>query len=200
MSNSEYKVEVRKLLGLDLLRESISFILDLESTMTLEKIYRTQHSPCRTQLFIVKMVIPNEVSVHLVRHSAVGQFHYVSSNRPDWQGHSAREHAEIGRDTLVRHVMILNAKHLMDMAGERLCTKALATTRKVFSMITEEMSKIDKDLANRMKPKCYRQGGVCYEDDPCGVHMNMLREIVEQVPEAIYRDWRNDFIVRNYKG
>lgn len=190
-------IEIKQLTGLDLLRETISFVLDLESTMTLEKIYRTQHSPMRTQLFLIKMVIPSEVSVHLVRHGAVGQFHYVQSHRKDWGG-AAPEEAT--RDTPVRHVMIVNAQHLVNMAGERLCTKALKSTRDVFTQITEEMSKIDKELANRMKPKCYRQGGVCYEDDPCGVHMNMLQQIVEQIPENVYRKWRNDYIIRNYDG
>jgi hypothetical protein len=193
-------VEVRKITDVDLLQEIIGFILDKESTMTLSKIYRTKHSPLRTQLFLVKMNITTEVSVHLVRHAGVGQFHYASSNRPDWCGHDAQEASEVGRQTPVRHVMLLNAEHLMQMANARLCTKALAATRSVMSMICSAVNKVDPDLGTRLVPKCFAQGGLCFEDECCGLNMHMIRQVVEQVPEQIYRDWRNEFIVANYQS
>ena len=189
-------VEVRKVTDLALLREIIGFILDKESTMTLQKAYYSRHSPMRTQLFLVKMEITTEVSVHLVRHSGAGQFHYVSSNRADWNDFSEEEEKEINRQTPVRHVMLLNAEHLLQIAEARLCTKALLATRQVVQAIKEEVEKIDPALAARMHPKCFRQGGVCYEDDPCGIHMLMLRQVVEQIPEKFYRDWRNDFAIK----
>lgn len=195
----EPTVEVRKITDEGFLKEIVGFILDKESTMSLSKIYKTQHSPMRTQLFLVKMEVFSEVSVHFVRHGAVGQFHYVSSNRPDWCGYDAQAASGVGRYTPVRHVMILNAQHLVDIAAARLCTKALASTRKVMSMIREGVSKLDVDLADRMQPQCFRQGGVCYEDNPCGQHLIMLRQIVQQVPESIYRDWRNALAIQQAK-
>jgi len=192
----EPTVEVRKITDEALLQEIIGYVLDKESTMTLSKIYRTGHSPMRSQLFLIKMNITTEVSVHLVRHAAVGQFHYVSSNRADWAGHNAEEASEVGRQTPVRHVMILNAEHLIEMCGKRLCTKALAATREVVRAIREGVRVLDPKLADRLQPQCYHQGGICYEEDPCGQHLIMLREIVEQVPEEVYRDWRNAFLIK----
>lgn len=189
-------VEVRKITDEALLQEIIGFILDKESTMSLSKIYRTKHSPLRTQLFLVKMNITSEVSVHLVRHAGVGQFHYVSSNREDWSG---SEPVHVHRHTPVRHVMLLNAEHLMQMANARLCTKSLAATRNVMSMVCSAVDKVDPELGSRLVPKCFAQGGLCFEDDCCGLNMHMIRQVVEQVPEQTYRDWRNEFIVANYQ-
>ena len=54
---------------------------------TLQQLYGWEHSPSRTQLFWVVMEgIPSFVSVHFVRHAAVGQQHYVMSNRVDRGG------------------------------------------------------------------------------------------------------------------
>lgn len=193
---AEFKptVVVTKVTDVEFLKDIIGFVLDKESTMSLEKAYRTRHSPMRTQFFLVKMTVLSEVSSHFVRHAAAGQFHYVSSNREDW---AEVDPAEVNRLTPVRHVMIVNAEHLTQMAEARLCTKALKTTRQTMEAILLEVLKLDKALADRMRPKCFRQGGVCYEDSPCGIHLIMLREIVEQVPEHIYRAWRNDYLVRN---
>lgn len=53
------------------------------SQMTLEKIYRCEHSPIRTQQFWIELRgIETFVSVHLVRHN-VGVTHFVESNRED---------------------------------------------------------------------------------------------------------------------
>lgn len=196
-SKFEPTVEARKITDEALLREIMGFILDKESTMTLKKIYRTKHSPLRTQLFLFKMNITTEVSVHLVRHAAVGQFHYVSSNREDWSG---KESEEVNRLTPVRHVMILNAEHLMDMCGARLCTKSLAATREVARAIREAVRVIDPALADRLQPKCFAQGGQCTEDEPCGQNMIILKQIIEQVPEEVYRKWRNDFLAETYES
>jgi len=185
-------VEVRKITDVDLLKEVVGFVLDKESTMSLEKIYKTRHSPLRTQFFLVKANVTSEVSVHFVRHAAAGQFHYVSSSRKDWSG---AEPEGVNRLTPVRHVMILNAEHLMQMAEARLCSKALKSTRKVMSLIREGVRSVDEKLADRMQPRCFRQGGVCYEDEPCGQNMIMLKQIVQQVPEEVYRDWRNEYLV-----
>ena len=53
------------------------------SKITLDKMYRAQHSPMRTQIFKIKMEnIPAFVSTHFARHH-VGIDHFVSSKRED---------------------------------------------------------------------------------------------------------------------
>lgn len=189
-------VEARKITDEAFLQEIMGFILDKESTMTLKKIYRTGHSPMRTQLFLFKMEITTEVSVHLVRHAAVGQFHYVSSHREDW---SESKPEDVNRLTPVRHVMLLNAQHVIEMCGARLCTKSLPATREVARAIREAVRVIDPELAHRLQPKCFAQGGQCTEDGPCGQNLVILKQIIEQVPEEVYRKWRNDFLMDNYE-
>ena len=123
------------------------------STMTLAKAYQCQHSPARTQLFKVRLEgIPTFVSVHLVRHSATGQCHFVESNREDRGGEAA------DRLTPVNHLMLLNAQHLMDMAGDRLCYNAHLQTVGIFSRIRNAVRTVDPALAENMVPKCVRMG------------------------------------------
>ena len=55
-----------------------------EAKCTLDQLYMWEHSPSRTQLFwVIMKAIPSFVSVHLVRHAAVGQAHFVMTNRDD---------------------------------------------------------------------------------------------------------------------
>jgi hypothetical protein len=71
------------------------------SQMTLEKIYRCEHSPIRTQQFWIELHgIETFVSVHLVRHK-IGVEHYIESNRDDRipyaEGSSPRYQGYTGR-------------------------------------------------------------------------------------------------------
>lgn len=134
-----------------------------ESKQKLEAAYKHRHSPMRTQLFVVRMyAIPSFVSVHLVRHSAVGQQHYVGSNRVDLGGDPVAD-----RYTPVDHMMVLNAQHLEEMAWDRLCKKSSPETRKVMQHIAEQTLLVDPDLANKMVPRCVYLGR-CDEYKPCG--------------------------------
>lgn len=148
--------------------------LAIESTMhagfeakcTLSQLYLWEHSPSRTQLFWIDMEdIPTKVSVHLVRHAAVGQQHYVMSNRPDRGG--AGDDV-VTRNSPVNHRMLLNAQHLIDMSRKRLCFKASEETRLVMLMIKDSVHYVDKDLATYMVPNCVYRGGYCCEPKPCG--------------------------------
>lgn len=148
--------------------------LAIESTMhagfsakcSLKQLYQWEHSPSRTQMFWVVMEdIPTKVSVHLVRHAAVGQQHYVMSNRPDRGG--AGDDI-VTRNSPVNHRMLLNAQHLIDMSRKRLCYKASKETRLVMTMIRNAVEEIDADLALYMVPNCVYRGGYCCEPRPCG--------------------------------
>jgi len=159
------KIIVEKITDIDLARTACEFTMhsDAESKATLHQLYKSEHSPIRTQLFKIKMYdIPTSASVHFVRHSAVGQLHYVKTNRPD---RGAKEVAD--RDTPVNHLMILNSQHLIDMARQRLCYKAAPETGRVMERITNEITLVDDALGFYMMPNCqYRN--MCPEMKSCG--------------------------------
>lgn len=149
--------------------------LAIESTMhegfeakcSLDQLYRWEHSPSRTQLFWIKLIeIPTFASVHFVRHAAVGQQHFVMSNRPDRGGAGD---TEVNRLSPVNHRMLLNAQHLIDMSRRRLCYKASDTTRLLMKGIKQMLlDGVDPDLARYMVPNCVYRGGYCCEPRPCG--------------------------------
>lgn len=124
--------------------------------------YLSEHSPVRTQMFVVEMTnILSFVSVHLVRHK-FGVEHFVKSNRSDRGGN-----AGANRLSQVNHLMILNAQALINMARKRLCGKASDETQDVMRHIKAGVAAVDPDLAACMVPECvYR--GACYEFQSCG--------------------------------
>lgn len=136
------------------------------SQCTLDQLYRWEHSPSRTQLFWVVMEnIPTKVSVHFVRHAAVGQQHYVMSNRED-RGSAGDD--EVTRNSPVNHRMLLNAQHLIDMSRKRLCFQAMKETHDVMMKIAYAIETVDPDLVKYMMPNCVYRGGYCCEPKPCG--------------------------------
>lgn len=146
---------------------------------TLQQLYGWEHSPSRTQLFWVVMEgIPSFVSVHFVRHAAVGQQHYVMSNRVDRGGDG---NDIVTRNSPVNHRMLLNAQHLIDMSRRRLCYQASIETRSVMQRIKDEVAFVDMDLARYMVPNCIYRGGICSEPKPCGNF-----KIKRYDPEGIY--------------
>jgi len=168
MENENMKITVTKITNLS------DAHLAIESTMrsgftakcSLDQLYRWEHSPSRTQLFWIHMMnIPTKVSVHLVRHAAVGQQHFVMSNRSDRGGAGDDQ---VTRNSPVNHRMLLNAQHLIDMSRKRLCYQASKETRNVMLEIQKAVEGIDSVLANYMVPNCVYRGGYCCEPKPCG--------------------------------
>jgi hypothetical protein len=131
-----------------------------------KKMYLSEHSPIRTQLFWVEMLnIPTFVSVHLVRHK-IGVEHYVRSNRKDRGGDSNAD-----RNTPINHAMLINAQALINISKDRLCFKASKETRGVVEAIKEAVRQVDPELAECMIKKCeYR--GKCHEFKSCGYFAN----------------------------
>ena len=132
----------------------------------MHKLYMSEHSPIRTQMFVVEMQdIPTFVSVHLVRHK-IGVEHFVRSNRPDRGGDGTAD-----RNTPVNHMMLINAQALITMARKRLCFKASKETRDVMLKILDGVWGVDKELSDCMMPDCeYRNG--CHEFSSCGYWEN----------------------------
>jgi len=129
------------------------------SDRIVNNMYDSQHSPIRTQIYMIEMLdIPTFVSVHFVRHN-IGITHYVKSNRVDRR--NVNEVAD--RNTLVNHMMILNAESLMNMARKRLCFKASKETREVMEQIVLELAYDYDILAKYLVPNCWFRGGYCSE-------------------------------------
>lgn len=115
------------------------------------KILKAGHSPIRTLMFTIRLTIPYFVSVHLVRHK-IGVEHYVQSQRNDRQDYYDREYAP--QNSMVSHVMEVNAEQLMFMARRRLCGMADKTTRYVMALICAEVEKSNPEFAGHLKPMC----------------------------------------------
>lgn len=156
-------ITVTKITGKTLVDLACSYTAGYEvDVKSMKRMYQSEHSPIRTQMFVVEMQdIPTFVSVHLVRHK-VGVEHYVRSNREDRGGNDKADRA-----TPVNHMMLLNAQSLINMSRKRLCTQASKETRQVMSEIYKQVYEIDRELAECMVPECeYR--GKCYEFKSCG--------------------------------
>lgn len=77
---------VKKLTDIDLMREACECTFLGKSNQSLLSIYKSEHSPCRTQLFWIKLEnIPLFVSTHLLRHT-VGAVPFQLSCRTDRHG------------------------------------------------------------------------------------------------------------------
>lgn len=156
-------ITVKKLTDEKLMQRACQFTINKETGIGLEKIYRCEHSPMRTQMFWVEMFdIPTFVSVHLVRHK-IGVEHFVKSNREDRLGYTG----DGGRNHPVNHAMLINAEALITMARKRLCKKAHPKTVEVMEAIRQAVGDEDLELYKRMVKNCVYRGG-CYELVSCG--------------------------------
>jgi hypothetical protein len=170
------KVIVEKLTDSSLLRRACAMTLhSKKSGAGLDMMYKSEHSPIRTQIFWVEMLgIPTFVSVHFVRHK-VGVEHFVMSNREDRPGHDVN----VTRWTPVNHGMFCNAQALINMAKPRLCNKASKETREVMRKIKEGVYEADPYLFKYLVPTCVYRGGICPEPISCGfnsVYSNVKKE------------------------
>lgn len=126
-------------------------------------LYKSEHSPIRTQLFWIEMHgIPTFVSTHFVRHH-VGVVHYVQSNRVDHGGDP-----DAGRNTPINHAMLANAQALISMSRARLCHRASKETRDVLLAIRHEMYSIDYALTLAMVADCEYRNECVQPDGGCG--------------------------------
>ena len=156
------RITVKKHTDIALMQWACSMTIDSESKMTLDRIYRNEHSPMRTQVFSVEMLgIPTFVSTHFRTHTQ-GITHFVKSLREDRCGNGKED-----RWTLTNHGMLLNAQSLINFARKRLCYKSHNETVRVMREIRKQTKLIDPDLAEYMVRECeYRNG--CHEDISCG--------------------------------
>lgn len=159
------KISIEKLTDITLLRRACESTMQAgkTSSISLDSMYRCEHSPIRTQLFWLEMdELPTFVSVHCVRHK-IGIDHFVRSNRPDRGGDGKAD-----RETPIMHSALVNAEALIAMAKKRLCYQAHEATRDAMIAIRDAVELVDPALARYMVPQCVYRGGVCPELKPCG--------------------------------
>lgn len=81
-----FTVSVRKITGLELLQEACATTFLGTSHATLISLYKSEHSPVRTQLFWISLKnIPLYISTHLIRHH-VGSVPFQLTCRDDRSG------------------------------------------------------------------------------------------------------------------
>lgn len=180
------KITIQKITLLEDAHDAIETTMfdGFKSTCDLKSLYLWEHSPSRTQLFKIKLFeIPSFVSTHFVRHSAVGQLHFVKSNRDDRR----KTKGVVDRNSLVNHMMFLNAQHLIDMSKVRLCFQASKETREVMNEIRKGIDIIEPELAVNMVPFCVYQGGFCHQPKPCGNY-----KVKRYNPDEIWKSIRKD--------
>lgn len=158
------QIKVTKLTDETILRAACEATMrGQQSKVSLDKMYRCEHSPIRTQLFWIEMKdIYTFVSVHLVRHKT-GVEHFVMSNRED-RGGTGKE----DRYTPINHSMFINAQALIQMSRKRLCGAAHQEAQNVMQAIKDEIEKVDPDLARYMVRECEYRNGICPELKCCG--------------------------------
>lgn len=129
-----------------------------------DKMLKCKHSPIRTLMFTIRMVVPYYVSTHFVRHK-IGAEHYVQSQRNDRQSNYDRELAPQG--ALVSHIMEIDANTLLNMSNVRLCGMADPTTRYVMTLICRAVEHCNPEFVGHFKPMCEHLHE-CPEFKPCG--------------------------------
>jgi thymidylate synthase ThyX len=162
-----YNIVLKKFTDEDLMRWACSMIIDSESNMSLERIYRNEHSPILTQLFQISMYgIPTFVSTHFVRHNIGIIGHYCKTQRDDRIGETEGDSPD--RWTPTNHGMLCNAQALINIARKRLCYKSHWATIEVMREIKRQVRYVDPLLYPKLVPECIYRGGVCHEDRMCG--------------------------------
>ena len=160
------RIYVKKLTDVGLAQRACQYTLHShnETKIGLRKLYGSEHSPSRTQMFWVEMDgIPSFVSTHLVRHK-IGVEHYVQTNRDDRGGSD-----NVDRTTPVNHAMLCNGQALINMARKRFCTNSHEETRLVMMRVKLGVEECDPALAEFMVVDCvYR--GQCFEPKCCGAY------------------------------
>ena len=152
------------------------------------KILAAGHSPIRELWFGIKMQIPYYVSVHFVRHH-IGVNHYVQTQRNDRQINYDRMKAP--QDTIVSHVMSINAQELIFMSHKRLCSQASSETRAVMQEICKQIERLNPEFIGLLIPECVYRNGECSEFYTCGCAKTLLYANKLKIEKYI-KDKRNN--------
>lgn len=130
----------------------------------LDKWLTSGHSPIRRVSISVVVSAPAEPISHLVRH--IHSIHFVESRRPDITGKP--------RDNRERLYLIqANLQEWIQIAHDRLCSKAASSTQDLVTMIRNSFVNHDeytRVLAKHMVPSCLYLGRCKEVFEGCGWH------------------------------
>ena len=175
-------VSVEPVSSVGLVRRACEMTLrpGMKSSVSLAKLYMSEHSPIRAMMFWVELTgIPTFVSVHLVRHK-VGVEHFVQSNRDDRGGGGD---GVVNRLTPVNHGMMINAAALLAMSRKRLCFLSHKKTVAVWTRLRRAVRFWDPDLGAVMVPECVVRG-YCPEMRQCSVGLGRVLEAYAESPHC----------------
>lgn len=182
------RVEVQKITGIDLLRKAYEFTQPVDNQkevkLSFQDAYSTEHSPMYSQIYAIYLYeIPYFVHVHLRTHKKNFIGEYARTFRSD------NTKVKQDRDTLTDMMIICNAKTIIDICKQRLCSKAAFETQQTVNMIVEALKKQCDILYKFCVPKCVYRNGICQEYKSCGyVHsggfeksLNAYRELFKNI-------------------
>jgi len=161
------EIKISKITDKNILNKSLEYSLPADKLKTincnLTAIYKTEHSPIYTQIFIIELIqIPYFVHVHLRTHKKEFIFESARTFRSD------KTSVVQDRNTLTDMIIICNAKKIIDICLKRLCFKTSKETKEVVEGIVNELKEVDKELVQFCVPKCIYRNGFCNEFKSCG--------------------------------
>lgn len=184
------QVQVQKITNESLMNECLEYSLPIDQIkklkVKLKTVYKTEHSPIYSQIFVIKLhAIPSFVHVHLRTHKKEFIFESARTFRSD------KTEVKQDRNTPTDMIIICNAKKIIDICQKRLCFKTSKETMSVVQMIVDEVKKIDSDLAEFCVPKCVYRNGLCNEHKSCGyINTPKFGNVIE--------NYKNNFFVSKF--
>ena len=151
-------------------------------------ILMAEHSPIRDGRIIIELYdVPSFVIGHLVRHNT-GFVPFVSTLRSD-----RMDYNEIpDRNTLNNLRFDGNFQNFINISRKRLCNCASKETREAWSMVRDEIAKVEPELAAHMVRECVYRNGLCPEMFTCGYNKTQLfvkelEDYISGMEDQIYR-------------
>jgi len=131
-----------------------------------EKAMLAEHSTLEWADLIIVSSARSDVISHIVRHTKGHPRHVVQSQRPDWTGEERK-----GPDSIRLYAGKWSPVSLIQMARQRLCSKAMNETREWVQELKKALEESGDtmmiELSRAMVPNCeYR--GRCTEIRGCG--------------------------------
>ena len=150
------------------------------STVFLDNIYMSEHSPIREKVFDIYIEdIPYCISTHYVRHH-VGCEKFVTTSRSDRT--DVKDRSQRSQMDLVNMSMTINAQSLINLAKVRLCYCADKDARKVMFEIVRQIKEIEPELGNKLVPNCIYRGFCSENNKESGYSKEFLR------------NWRKEYL------
>ncbi len=148
------------------------------STMFLDNVYMSEHSPIREKMFDISIEgIPYCISTHIARHHQ-GIEKYVTTSRSDRT--DVKDRSQRSQMDLVSMGLTVNAQALINMSKVRLCWCADKDTRKVMFEIVKQIKELEPELGSKLVPSCVYRGFCSENNNNCGYSKGFLKKWREE--------------------